>query len=39
VLPGDDLTVRMWRIGDGEAVFTTSVGDKTVISGGLCRFE
>ena len=39
VLPGDDLTVRMWRIGEGEAVFTTSVGDKTVISGGLCRFE
>jgi acyl dehydratase len=39
VLPGDDLTVCMWRTGDGEAVFTTSVGDKTVISAGLCRFE
>lgn len=39
VLPGDELTVRMWRIGDGEAVYTTSVGDKVVISGGLCRFE
>jgi acyl dehydratase len=38
VLPGDDLTVRMWRMGDGDAVFTTSVGDKTVISRGLCRF-
>jgi acyl dehydratase len=39
VLPGDDLTVRMWRTGDGEAVFTNSVGDKVVISAGLCRFE
>ena len=39
VLPGDDLTVRMWRTGDGEAVFTTSVGDKVVISAGLCRFD
>ena len=39
VLPGDDLTIRMWRTGDGEAVFTTSVGDKVVISAGLCRFE
>lgn len=38
VLPGDALTVRMWRTADGEAVFTTSVGDKVVISGGLCRF-
>ncbi|MDZ7678766.1 MAG: MaoC/PaaZ C-terminal domain-containing protein [Acidimicrobiales bacterium] len=39
VLPGDDLTVRMWRTGDGEAVFTTSVGDKVVLSSGLCRFD
>ena len=39
VLPGDELTVRMWRTSDGEAVFTTSVGDKVVISGGLCRFD
>lgn len=39
VLPGDELTVRMWRTDDGEAVFTTSVGDKIVISGGLCRFD
>jgi acyl dehydratase len=39
VLPGDALTVRMWRTGDGEAVFTTSVGDRVVIDQGLCRFS
>jgi len=38
VLPGDALTVRAWRTGDGEAVFTTSVGDRTVIDQGLVRF-
>ena len=39
VLPGDALTVRMWRTGDGEAVFTTSVGDRVVIDQGLVRFS
>ena len=29
--------VRMWRTGDGEAVFTTSVGDRVVIDQGLVR--
>jgi len=38
VLPGDALTVRTWKTGDGEAVFTTSVGDRTVIDQGLVRF-
>ena len=38
VIPGEALTVSMWRIGDGEAVFTTSVGDRVVIDQGLCRF-
>ncbi|MCU0260989.1 MAG: MaoC family dehydratase N-terminal domain-containing protein [Ilumatobacteraceae bacterium] len=37
VLPGEALTVRMWEIGDGEAVFTTSVGDRVVIDQGLLR--
>ena len=37
VLPGDALTVRSWRTGAGEAVFTTSVGDRTVIDQGLVR--
>ena len=39
VMPGDALTVRAWRLGDGEAVFTTSVGDRTVIDQGLVRFS
>jgi len=38
VMPGDALTVRMWRTGDGDAVFTTSVGDRVVIDQGLVRF-
>jgi hypothetical protein len=29
--------VRIWRTGAGEAVFTTSVGDRTVIDQGLVR--
>jgi acyl dehydratase len=31
VLPGDALTVRMWVTGPGEAVFTTSKQDSTVV--------
>jgi hypothetical protein len=27
----------MWSTGDGEAVFTTSVGDRVVIDQGLLR--
>lgn len=37
VLPGDELTVRMWKTAAGEAVFTTSVGDRVVIDQGLVR--
>ena len=32
------LTIRAWRTADGEAVFTTSVGDRTVIDQGLVKF-
>ncbi|MCE9623151.1 MAG: MaoC family dehydratase N-terminal domain-containing protein [Actinomycetia bacterium] len=39
VMPGDALTVRMWRVGDGKAVFTTSVGDRVVIDQGLATFS
>jgi acyl dehydratase len=39
VMPGDALTVRMWRTGAGEAVFTTSVGERAVIDQGLVRFN
>ncbi len=37
VTPGEVLTVRVWELGDDEAVFTTSVGDRTVIDQGLLR--
>ena len=33
--PATRLTVRMWTTGDGESVFTTSVGDRLVIDQGL----
>ncbi len=39
VLPGEALTVRAWETGDGEAVFTTSVGDRVVIDQGLLRYR
>ena len=39
VLPGEALTVRAWRTGDGEAVFTTSVGDRLVVDQGLWRYR
>jgi acyl dehydratase len=37
VLPGDALTISMWETGPGEAVFTTSKQDGTVVidQGGL----
>ena len=35
VIPGETLTIRAWSTGDGEAVFTTSVGDRIVIDQGL----
>ena len=43
VIPGDALTVRVWSVGDGEALFTTSAtsadgGDeRVVIDQGLLR--
>jgi acyl dehydratase len=39
VMPGEALTVRAWETGDGEAVFTTSVGDRVVIDQGLLRYS
>jgi acyl dehydratase len=39
VLPGEELTVRMWVVGDGEAVFQTQGGDgRVVIDAGRCTF-
>ena len=37
VVPGEVLTVRVWDLADDEALFTTSVGDRTVIDQGLLR--
>ena len=37
VLPGEALTVAMWEIDANAAVFTTSVGERTVIDQGLLR--
>ena len=39
VYPGDALTVSMWEIADGEAVFTTAVDDRLVIDQGLLRYS
>ncbi len=40
VLPGDELTIRMWVTGDGEAVFQTlRPGDTIVIDGGGFTFS
>jgi len=38
VLPGEALTINAWEIGDGQAVFTTSVGDRVVIDQGLLKY-
>jgi acyl dehydratase len=39
VYPGEALTVSVWDTVDGEAVFTTSVGERLVIDQGLVRFD
>jgi acyl dehydratase len=38
VLPGEALTVNAWETAPGEAVFTTSVGDRVVIDQGLLKY-
>jgi acyl dehydratase len=37
VLPGEALTIKAWETSPGEAVFTTSVGDRVVIDQGLLK--
>ncbi len=40
VMPGEDLTVQMWRTGDGQAVFRTlASGDRVVIDSGAVSFD
>jgi acyl dehydratase len=34
VLPGDDLTVRIWVVGEGTAVFNTAKQDGTIVIAG-----
>lgn len=39
VYPGDDLTVKMWVVGDGDAVYRTErTGGEVVIDQGKCTF-
>ena len=39
VFAGESLTISIWTTNPGEAVFTTAVGDRTVLDQGLVRFE
>jgi len=40
VMPGETLTVEMWRTGDGEAVFRTLASeDRVVLDAGLATFD
>lgn len=39
VIPGEALTISIWNTADGEAVFTTAVGDRVVIDQGLVKFS
>ncbi|ANN20255.1 dehydratase [Amycolatopsis orientalis] len=38
VLPGQDLTTRIWHAGDGSHAFETTVGDTVVLKDGLAEF-
>lgn len=38
VLPGQDLTTRIWRAGAGSYAFETTVGETVVIKDGLAEF-
>ena len=38
VFPGDDLTVSMWTVGDGEALFRTAGPDAIVIDRGRLTY-
>ena len=39
VMPGEALTIDVWRTGDGEAAFRTTASDgRVVLDGGLCTY-
>jgi len=40
VIPGESLTVNVWRTGEGQAVFQTQGGDgRVVLDKGTCTFD
>jgi acyl dehydratase len=39
VLPGQDITTRVWRAGAGRYVFETTAGDTVVLRDGLAELE
>jgi acyl dehydratase len=40
VLPGEELTIKVWRTGPGEAVFQTEGGDgRVVLDKGTCTYD
>lgn len=38
VLPGEALTISAWETAPGEAIFTTSAGDRIVLDRGLLKY-
>ena len=39
VYPGQDLTISMWVVEDGRALFRTSTADGIVIDGGQLTYR
>jgi acyl dehydratase len=40
VMPGEELTVQVWRTGDGQAVYRTlASGDRVVLDSGAVTFD
>lgn len=40
VMPGEELTVQVWRTGDGDAVYRTlASGDRVVLDSGAVTFD
>jgi hypothetical protein len=39
VFPGDELTVSMWTVGDGEALFRTAGPEAIVIDRGRLTYH
>ena len=40
VFPGEDLTINVWKTGDGAAVYQTHGGDgRVVLDKGTCSYS